>query len=285
MDKREIRVSIFFSDLFVFDLSRHQRKLEKMMLGANEFFGKYRLRIDSFPFPYDYMAYKDAFVFTAGQGVKPDMGMDELAHKMREDDKALEALHAEEALTTTSDARKAEIRKEVDRRHAIAQTWIWDGFNHNAEYDFRMLLGERYAKNRMLKKYAREWKTKPRLNIVFCEFIKLPEPSKTNMDVVGEFLPSLTRTKKNSYRGFKKPIPAFEAPFIIIDLRQTDWHTLAHEIVHGNGHTHPTGSYGGYYDGPQESIMNYFSGGLGPKDTILEDTDLKNLEQAFFVRE
>ena len=102
--------------------------------------------------------------------------------------------------------------------------------------------------------------------------------------MIGEYLDALSGSKIKTYSSFKRPLPAFQQPFIIMDIRAADWHTLAHEIVHGNGHVHPSGDHGGYYDGPQESIMNYFSSELKPSEVILEEADLKSLNLAFFVR-
>jgi len=284
MSKGEIRVNIFYSDLFVFDFSRHKHQLDNMIKSANDFFGKYKLRIDTFPFPYDYTLYKDAFVFSQSDGVKPDMGQDKLAKTLREDEAEGEKLNKEYKDPNTTEDRRAEIRKRKDQLYKKAQSLIWDGFNHNSEYDFRILLGDKFKQNKVLKKYEKEWAKALRLNIVLCEFISLPQKSKTNKDVIGEYLDPLNGSKIKSYKNFKKPIPSFQEPFIIMDIRATDWHTLAHEIVHGNGHVHPLRDFGGYYDGPHESIMNYFSSDLKPTEVILEDADLKSLNLSFFVR-
>ena len=284
MSKGEIRINIFYSDLFVFDFSRHKHQLDNMIKSANEFFGKYKLRIDPFPFPYDYTLYKEAFVFAQSNGVKPDMGRDKLAQTMRADEAELNRLNEEYSSVNTTAERKIEILKRKEQIHKKASDQVWDGINHNSEYDFRILLGEKFKRDKILKKHEKEWAKTPRLSIVLCEFITLPQKSKLNKDVIGEYLDALSGSKIKTYSSFKRPIPAFQQPFIIMDIRAADWHTLAHEIVHGNGHVHPSGDHGGYYDGPQESIMNYFSSGLKPSEVILEEADLKSLNLAFFVR-
>ncbi len=284
MSKGEIRINIFYSDLFVFDLSRHKHQLDNMIKSANEFFGKYKLRLDPFPFPYDYTLYKDTFVFSQGEGVKPDIGMDKLTKTMHENEAEEDKLEEEFKNPNTSDQRKAEILLRKNELRKKVQALVWDGINKNSEYDFRILLGKKFKYDKILKKIEKQLAKEQRLSIILCEFISLPQKSKLNEDVIGEFIDPLNASKIKNYTNFKKPLPLFQDPFVIIDIRTATWFTLAHEIVHGNGHVHPAEAYGGYHDGPQESIMNYFASELKPADVILEEVDKKNLELAFFVR-
>jgi hypothetical protein len=285
MAKREIRLSLFYSDLLVFDFMRQKNKLEQFLKSSNDFYGKYKLRLDPFPFPYNYTLYKEAFVLSEQQGISPDMGQDKLAADMLSDTEREQKLRDELDDPNTSADRRAEIIKQLKQVNADVQARVWQGFNHTSEYDFRMALGERLATNKTLKQHETEWRKLPRLAIVFCNFITLPKRSKTNEDVIGLFLPALSRDTITIYKRYKKPIPKFTQPLIIIDARSADWNTLAHEIAHGNGHSHPEVSYGGYYDGPAASIYNYLSQDLPPSEVILEDADLKTLELAYFVRE
>lgn len=284
MSKGEIRINIFYSDLFVFDLSRHKHQLDNMIKSANEFFGKYKLRLDPFPFPYDYTLYKDTFVFSQGEGVKPDIGMDKLAKTMHESEAEEKKLEDEFKNPNTSDQRKAEILLRKNELQKKTQDLVWDGINKNSEYDFRILLGEKFKRDKVLKKLEKQLAKERRLSVILCEFINLPQKSKLNEDVIGEFIDPLNTSKIKTYTSFKKPLPLFQDPFIIIDIRTATWFTLAHEIVHGNGHVHPSEAYGGYRDGPQDSIMNYFASELKPAEVILEEVDQKNLGIAFFVR-
>jgi hypothetical protein len=284
MDKREIRISIFYSDLGVFDFLRLGHRQEQFLKSANEFYGKYNLRIDSFPFSYKYVLYRDAFVLSEAQGIKPDIGQDQLAADMRAHDANEKRLQTE--LPNTSQERRQQIAKELKTLSDQIPLFVWQGFNHTGEYDFRMALGERFQTNKTLKKHAPDWKKAPRLVVVFCEFIKLDTPSKTRVDVEAQgIFERLDAAKLTAYKQSNKPIPKFQDPLIIIDVNQANWHTLAHEIAHGNGHVHPGGEYGGYQDGPQESIYNYFSHDMPPSKVILEERDLKSLELAYFVRE
>lgn len=285
MAKREIRISLFYSDLFVFDFMRQKNRLDQFLKSSNDFYGKYKLRLDPFPFSYNYTLYKDAFVLSAGRGIKPDMNQDQLAADMRADSATSAALRKERADPNTSPARVDEIDKALEKLRNNSDARIWQGFNSNGEYDFRKALGERFETSKTLKAHERDFKKAPRLVVVFCEFIALAARSQTNTDTGGVFVHGLDRQKATAYKQHKKPIPKFTPPFIIIDIPSASWHTLAHEIAHGNGHSHPEGEFGGYYDGPQESIYNYFSSSLPPSQVILEDADLKTLELAFFVRE
>ncbi len=285
MSKGEIRINIFYSDLFVFDLSRDKHQLDNMIKSANEFFGKYKLRIDPFPFPYDYTAYKDTFVLSQGDGVKPDVGKDQLTKTLKENEAEEKRLDDEFKDLNTNDDRKAEILKRKNELHKLAQDLVWDGFNSNSEYDFRILLGDKFKNDKVLKKIDKQLTKAPRLSIVLCEFISLPQKSKLNEDTIGEFIDPLSSSKIKSYKSFKKQVPSFQQPFIIMDMQTATWFTLAHEIVHGNGHVHPSGEFGGYKDGPYESIMNYAAVKLKPTEVILEEADQKSLELAFFVGE
>ena len=76
MAKRKIRINVFYSDFNVFLMLRHKKRLEKMIDLANQFFGKYDFELDALPFPYDYVAYRDAFVLHDYNGIKPDVGME-----------------------------------------------------------------------------------------------------------------------------------------------------------------------------------------------------------------
>jgi hypothetical protein len=285
MAKREIRVSIFYSDLFVWDLMRMKNNLDDFLRKSNEFYGKYRLRIDPFPFPYNYTLYKDAFVLSTVHGIMPDVNQDQLAADMRADTEKNHALGDELLDPNLTQDRRKQIALEFRDLDKMNKLRLWQGGNSNGEYSFRLALGERFRTNKMLKSRATEFKKAPRLVVIFCEFVALQIKSKTSRDVVGVFIDAMGRETIKFYTDNNKPIPTFTQPFVIIDIKEAIWHTLAHEIAHGNGHSHPTSSYGGYYDGPQESIYNYFSMGLAPSEVILEDADLKSLENAFFVKE
>ncbi|MGL6234670.1 MAG: hypothetical protein ACRC20_04940 [Segniliparus sp.] len=284
MGKREIRISIFYTDLYVWDFMRRKAFLESFLKQANDFYGKYKLRIDPFPFPWDYTLYKNAFVLSTGKGFQPDVNQDQLAADMRADTAdraALQQKLADPNLTVGERAELVRQGQELDKR---AQGRIWQGSTSNGEYDLRLALGKRFASDKTLKSREAEFRKTPRLVIVFCEFVSLQVHSQTSLDAIGMYIDALSQSERKRYAAYKKPVPAFEQSFVIIDISGASWHTLAHEIAHGNGHAHPTSSYGGYYDGPQESIYNYFSSGMDPSKVVLEDADLKSLENAYFVR-
>ncbi|MBF5045809.1 hypothetical protein FGE12_25600 [Aggregicoccus sp. 17bor-14] len=284
MAKREIRISFFYTDQSVLDFTRLKRRLDEMVKSANDFFGKYKLRLDTFPFPYNYLAYKDAFVLREYDGIEPDVGMDLLKKHMDEDTARDKVLDAEEDDPNTSAARRVELRALRKALNAQVQARVWEGFNSSAEHDVRMALAQRFASNKTLKKYERAWRKAPRLPVVLCKFVSLPQHSLLNQETIGQYTPALSAEKARSYRQFKKRVPTFVQPYVLLDITQANWVALAHEIVHGNGHVHPEGTLGGLYDGPAESIMNYSAYDLTPSKAILEEADQKLLEVAFFVR-
>ena len=132
---------------------------------------------------------------------------------MRADEAELQKLTEEYSSVNTTAERKIEILKRKEQVHKKASDQVWDGINHNSEYDFRILLGEKFKRDKILKKHEKEWAKTPRLSIVLCEFIALPQKSKLNKDVIGEYLDALSGSKIKTYSSFKRPIPAFQQPF------------------------------------------------------------------------
>jgi hypothetical protein len=150
-----------------------------------------------------------------------------------------------------------------------------------------------------------------RLKIVFCRFRLAPSvmvlrPGPQPYGV------TLDRTGANSVNGQY----LWDGVYILINLNKQEQITLAHEVVHAAGRHHipdvkrlkdirswirtitsdpVTGKIelppiyekaaGGYYDGPEDDIINYNSKGKKPDEVKLYPDDVKRMEDAFFVKD
>jgi hypothetical protein len=152
-----------------------------------------------------------------------------------------------------------------------------------------------------------------RLKIVICNFrlgtaqmMKTMRPTPHPFGLT--FYPGTVNSEGGRY--------LWDGHYIAVNLARREQITLAHEIVHAAGRHHRqdfdrmkdlrdwvrsiksdpvTGKIvfppifervdGGYYDGPEDDIMNYNSKGKDPDKVQLYPADVARMENAFFVRQ
>jgi hypothetical protein len=297
MARDEIRISVFYSDQSVYDFM-HQaagaggssNRITQLVKDANDFYGRFRLRIDPFPFPYDEKLYKSAFVLRASNGIKADPARAQLTRDMKQTDDRRTALVAELTGGKAKPDRVKQIKSELEAMNPLYQDFLWraDDFVSSSEYDFRLDLDAKFKTDKSLIANSKAFAKNPRLAVVFSEYTPPDKSSPMYRPLEdlydGIFIQPLNAAKRLRCSKFKKQIPGYDLSFVSIDCKSADWYTLAHEIAHGNGHSHPTSGMLGFGDGPNNSIYNYSARGLAPSKVILEDKDQKTLKLAYFVR-
>lgn len=150
-----------------------------------------------------------------------------------------------------------------------------------------------------------------RLKILFCRFRLSPGMMKMRPgpQPYGVTLDSIAFNRVDGQY-------LWEGPFVAINVIKQEQITLAHEIVHAAGRGHipdvavmkniatfvrsitmdPVNGKlnypdlyervaGGFYDGPEDDIINYNSKGKKPGEVKLYPDDVKRMEDSFFVKE
>jgi len=338
---RKVHIQFLWTDESVM-LEDFGKKVSKQMLEwANEFYKPYGIELEAKPAPnVGTVALAQKFALVKNDGIQPDMDDDEemkrdLTQKYDEPYKKLEMELAakqmeterkereRQAVSSTDFSTQARLSQEVTQlyRQQIALLEQMAQIRSNQQFARMLRDYDTYLRIQMMDKFVMDKiGGNDRVNVVFAKFKQRAGPL-TMRDRKGW---TVGITRRSSYDHpavfILQGIPRLLWPniYIVLDIQRFHPSTLAHEIVHTVGESHPDpvkviknlekllnyrppkpltmlnrifeqvkdtkspdeeGIYkvvdGGYFDGPDNDIMNYSGWRMNPSDYILPDDKKK----------
>lgn len=257
---KKIRLTIFYTDEEIYNIVKNSGLNTKMVSWANEFYKRYNYELDIFPLPYSKNLYEETFILKEKDGTTIPFhfleGIDTLEAKSEELSKEILRLRRQGRITDVPATRQMNIERLLnEHRNLFSESCI----------KLRVECHNKFRDDYPEKKPAR-------LVVIYCRS-ENPQYTLSGGTVrnMGNWLPFILI-----------PVVAGKDDFTTLQiLLNKSYNTLAHEIIHATGHLHP--KRGGYYDGPDNSIMNYNNKDLLPNKVILERKDLALLDTAYFT--
>ncbi len=257
---KKIRLTIFYADEEVYKIVKGSGVNTKMVSWANEFYKRYDYELDIFPVPYSKNFYEETFI-------------------LKEKDGTTIPFHFLEGIGTLEAKSEALSRQIIKLRRERRITDVPVNQQIGIESLLREYRNQVLQKCSLLRiechnKFRDDFpiKNPARLVVIYCRS-EQPQYSLSGGTIhdAGGWLPFIIIpiiAGKDDYSNLQM-------------LLNKAYNCLAHEIVHGAGHMHP--SRGGLYDGAKNSIMNYNNVDLLPQNVILERPDQARMEHAYFV--
>jgi hypothetical protein len=288
MALKDIRVTFYYADEDIFDKVKQWKTRERLVKWANEFYRRYDFKIDEFPIAYNEKLYKNIFCLSKANGFKANYSQSalfdafkkvierEIADYKREYEefKANPPSNPTEYSSKEKDLQKKALEL-IDKQRTLND---YSSSINPSEFKFRQLLLKKMREIRVDTK-------KPRLVVIFCEFVNYLEIFFKDNTIAETFkkqdrVPALLLWN----HIVPEKLEVFTAPIILIDINKMTKkfeyfeYVLAHEIVHAAGNTTLDNT------GAPKNIMIYADAqGKAPTDVNLERTDKAKLEVAFFV--
>lgn len=280
---QKLRVTFFYADEVIFELSKKWRTRERIVKWADEFFGRFNFKIEQFPIPYNENVYRSKFTLAETNGPKAAYTFDTL---MKENAKIVEIRtdaarakadqFARNPPTDPVEAKKAaeSLINEMNAIIGLQGEYLayLKSFRLNM-LDIRKLIAEKLDKSPSIKTN--------RQIVLFCEFENFFERIFPN-DTRGETFKIAEQEIGLMLWNLAPFVPDYyEKPMIIIDILSVTKSLegiLAHELVHAAGNTTSDNQ------GPAKNIMQYASLiGRAPNypDLVASDKDI--LKLAYFA--
>lgn len=290
------------------DQEREEAPVEKNMINLKAELASLRRERSLKDKEYDALREKRNMLYNAYDNEPDRQARDVIYAKLKEVHRQSDALYIQlEAIGKQITKKDIELDEGRVKLREIQEKYDQIRKSAETEIPLRIALGLKYLDKTM---------TDDRLCVVFCRFVSRAfsmrgRPGKT----FGQTFPMTANVTASGYFLWPRP-------FIIIDINVFNPITLAHEIVHATGNSHPLpvkvvksleylkvrperveGSIinriitaynlklgplkqevpGGLFDGPPNSIMNYNALLIGTDEIILTNEDKAWFEYAFFV--
>ena len=271
---KEIRLSFYFTDELVFQTVLQSNILTSQIRWAEEFYKRYEYKLSLQDRYYTEKELIQSFVLAKEKGFLINFQYWEVINELLERyHKANDEYDVLLRSPQLNRVRLSELLKIINETssatNALSRQVNKDCIDVRTQINMLSML--------LLDKKMAPPNLNNRIVVIFC-FSKFDSDTLKGISIGNTSIPT------NPFQPFILiPIgsPELGTQKTMKELVVNSAMTLAHEIVHAAGHSHPP--KGGEKDGPPNSIMNYAIHGKNPSEVILEASHIEKLNKAFFV--